>query len=304
MYHLAGGLPWLLRAANQSEASLACGSSDAFLHCFAKYQETAKAHYAIEAPWIPNAYACLLASSTKAKVRQRDHIPLDPAWGRLPTRTYDVAAVQSIGLCLDKETRFVLPPITFDDAAVEAAQFAPPILPSQLHPFLRADIVKQFAGYSVADRRRLFETSFLYAVYALYLLAYWKKKFAWVPLGKVLEGAMCKEQCRVIDDYEVNLSDGVREGQSTYEDAVVENAVTHQGSSNAQHDAYIWCRAKKNVEAAFAVPLQLRHGLDTKEATFAQQTPFILSVNTKARKPFAKAVVMVDAGAMSSVAWL
>ncbi|CUG92975.1 Bodo-specific multi-copy gene family, putative [Bodo saltans] len=187
IYHLAGGLPWLLRAAHQSELGL--GSSDALSRCFAKYQEAAKAHYAIEAPWIPHAYACLLASSTKAKVRQRDHIPLDAAWGRLPTRTYDDAAVQSIGLYLDKENRFVLAPITFDDAVMEAAQFAAPILPSQLHPFLSADIVKQLGGDSAADRRELFEKPFLYALYARYLLAYWEKKSVWVPLGKVLECA-------------------------------------------------------------------------------------------------------------------
>jgi hypothetical protein len=58
--------------------------------------------------WFVHAYTCMLASSTKARVRGT--IAVDPRWskrqGRVAARTYDEAAMQSIGTYNETTRRF------------------------------------------------------------------------------------------------------------------------------------------------------------------------------------------------------
>ncbi|CUG92571.1 Bodo-specific multi-copy gene family, putative [Bodo saltans] len=279
LFHLAGGLPRLLRLALQPYTScLARGSFDAFSKIFEAFKTAAKpACFPTDDKWFPHVYTCLLASSTKAKVEGSELIVSNPAWvtsRRKNRKTYDEAVIRSMGSHNPTTKRFMVPPITFVDAAVKQfmstlatnAAADAPIKPSELHPFLNADVVEHFGRRSHLERGRQFEKPFTYAVYARYLLEYWKNtKKKWISLAKVFEGALKAEQVSVAERYEVNLSAGFkRDVGQRYEDAV-ENAATYMGGS-AHHDAYIWCREKARTGniVPFPVPLQLRHGASKK----------------------------------------
>jgi hypothetical protein len=319
LYHWAGGVPRLLRCAHEklsSEISLASGGLGALQKCFEAYVSNARSGYPQQADWFPHAYTCLLASSTKAKAK--GVICVDPKWCEHEpiARTYDDAAMQSIGAYDERTCRFMLPPITFCDDDVKDNVTGCPILPSQLHPFLTTDVIKHFGKESDVDRGRMFEKPFMYAVYARYLLVHLEDRTQqWVPLVRVFEGALAEEQNAAMATYEINLSGGVVTDtrRRVYDDAVA-NAVTYIGGT-AHHDAYIWCRVKGQV-SEFAVPLQLRHGNPkalsallrqlTKTRSSKDEVPLLLSVNQAACPTFPKHgnIVMVNADAMSSISWL
>jgi hypothetical protein len=271
VYHLAGGVPRLLRLAHEQHMetmSLACGSLDALQQCFTRYEAAARAAYPLDAEWFPYAYTCLLASSTKARVGGTIYV--DPAWCKCVAvkRTYAEASSHSIGSDTRDYTcsmeRFEVPPITICDADAAAMMQQCPILPSQLHPFLSADVVRRGGTQSAADRDWLFEKPFVYAVYARYLLAYLEDRTRrWVPLQDVFHGAFVPQQAAAVKRYEVNLSAGVTMGarDGVHTDAA-ENAVTYLGGA-AQHDAYLWCRDTADMKP-FAAPMQLRCALSKR----------------------------------------
>jgi hypothetical protein len=337
LYHWAGGLPRLLRLAHKplftsDTVTLACGSLCAFERCFDSYQSKAQTLYKVSSERLAHAYACLLASSTKARVSGT--IAVDPQWskGRIAACTYDEAAMLSIGSYDEATCRFTLPPITLSDQVVSGMRTCP-ILPSQLHPFLTGDVIKHFGKHSDVERGRLFEKPFMYAVYARYLLVHLgDRKKQWVPLAKVFEGALHPDQIAFVGRYEVNLSGGVvpAKGQA-YGDAT-KHTLTYVGGS-AHHDAYVWCR-KAGGGPEFAAPLQLRHGQPKAKSALVRQlgetappsnekdgndevenkekreevrqVPFLLSVNPNAcdALPEHESIIMVNADAMSSVSWL
>jgi hypothetical protein len=337
LHHWAGGLPRLLRLAHQPLAqavsvSLARGCLSAFERCFETYQSAAQTDYKLKDERLAHAYACLLASSTKARVSGK--IAVDPQWskGSIAECTYDEAAMLSIGAYDEATCRFTLPPITLSDQVVSRMKTCP-ILPSQLHPFLAGDVIKHFGKHSDVERGRLFEKPFMYAVYARYLLVHLRnRKKQWVPLAKVFEGALHPDQIAFVVQYEVNLSGGVvpAKGQA-YGDAT-KHALTYVGGS-AHHDAYVWCR-KAGGGPAFAAPLQLRHGqpkaksalvrqlgekappasekkkkdevANNEETEEVPQVPFLLSVNQNACDTFPEHenIIMVNADAMSTISWL
>lgn len=321
LFYWTGGSPRLLRLAHvthKQDISLAQGSFDAFSRCFGLYKDSAKAKYPVQPKWFPHTYTCLLASSTKAKVKSTAVIPVNPAWrdDTLLAMTYDEATTQSIGAYNPLTNRFVVPPITFDDDQVTRS--GAPILPSQLHPFLTAEVAAHFGAHVGIERERLFERAFLYAVYARYLLAYWENSTnPWVPLRNVFEGAVHPQQVPIVERYEVNLSSGV-----TRSIKAVEHAVTYVGGA-FDHGAYIWCRDKKAPEGGtFAVPLQLRPGgyqtarrlPSSSSASIplslsAVAPPLLLSVYQEFRDDptliqASVTTVAIDAGSMSSIGWL
>ncbi|CUE63735.1 Bodo-specific multi-copy gene family, putative [Bodo saltans] len=340
MYHLAGGMPSLLRLAEQHS------TLGEFSDCFEAFQTAARSErIAAHDKWFPHAYTCLLASSTKAKVLGSDPIVVNPSW-RDPMEnlkmTYDEAMINSIGSYDKVTSRIMVPPIAFDDAAVTRPDA--PILPSQLHPFLYSGAAQHFGKNSPLERSQQFDKPFLFAVYARYLLALWKGTSGgpWVPLAKVFEGALQPEQQAVMERYEVNLSRGVNIVKNspapkhavtftgTYEDAA-KNAVTYLGG-NAHHDAYIWCREaplnatgervqakmpKEQTKSTFAIPLLLRH--ETRKAlshlepqrrqskAASKQVTLLLLVNQKpcdVCKDHVNDIVMINAAAMSNTSWL
>jgi hypothetical protein len=327
LYHWAGGLPRLLRLAHlplDGTVSLACGGLCAFQRCFAQYKQSVQSLYSTSEDWFVHAYACMLASSTKARVSGT--IAVDPRWstqpGHIVARTYDDAAIRSIGAYNEATRRFIVPPITLIDQDATRMMLECPILPSELHPFLADDVVQHFGKHSALERGRLFEKPFMYAVYARYLLVHLKNTTQqWVPLERVFEDALNPDQIALVSKYEVNLSGGVvtlDEGQA-YGDAVG-NALTYLGGT-AHHDAYLWCRGKSGSGPEFAAPVQLRHGQAKPESKLAlqlyqtapsgkskepQKVQFLLSVNQEARKtlPNHQTIVMVNADAMSSISWL
>ncbi|CUE63621.1 Bodo-specific multi-copy gene family, putative, partial [Bodo saltans] len=298
---------------------------------FRRDKKNVLSQYPIKTKWFPYAYSCLLASSTKARVRGDARIPLNPAWRKTKRDlTYYEATTQSIGSHDPATRRFMMPPITFVDAAVNRRR-AVKILPSQLHPFLNAEVVKHFGKDNNAERGRQFERPFMYAVYARYLLARWEdsKNPSWVALDKVFHGAVDLDQVPILKEYEVNLFRGVKwdAGRRTKEDAA-KHSVTYLGG-NAQHDAYIWCRKKRatihtqkgklptkmNIAPRhleeFPVPLQLRHGHGRTRSQLVKQfykkMPILISVNQRrcaVKRGLSKKIVMVNADAMSSISWL
>ncbi|CUG75866.1 Bodo-specific multi-copy gene family, putative [Bodo saltans] len=296
IYHLLGWLSGLLRLAHQTkdaEMSFACGSLNAHSNCFGEFVTAAKECYSIGHEWVAHAFTCLLISSTKVKVLSDALIPVNPRWRSLvPDRTFDEAAIQSIGSYVDEEERFMLPAITFDDEVTQAAVVTnrmtsgsevthhliegAPFLPSQVHPFLNAAVVEHFGKGAATQRGQEVEKAFMYAVHARYLLALWSdrsaKPNAWISLEKVLEGAISFEQQSVIAAYEVKVSGGVKDAPagSLLCDDTAENALTYLGKT-AHHDAYIWCRNKEMADAPFAVPLLLRHGHAKTEKELVDQ---------------------------------
>ncbi|CUG89433.1 Bodo-specific multi-copy gene family, putative [Bodo saltans] len=140
----------------------------------------------------------------------------------------------------------MVPPITFSD--VVAAREDVPILPSQLHPFLDADVVARFGKCTSTERERLFETPLLHALYARYLLVYWADVSSpWVSLAKVLEDAVQPDQVEQLDRYEVNLSKGVKTATN---DRSCVNAVSYC-EDHAQSYAVVWCRLKSRSSKPF-----------------------------------------------------
>ncbi|CUG11135.1 Bodo-specific multi-copy gene family, putative [Bodo saltans] len=254
IFHWAGGLPRLLKIAEKKEPqqnSLASGSFSAFSRCFESYKASAGSLYPLQPTWFSQAYTSLLVSSTKVKVTKNDVIPINPKWKDATTQplTYDEAVHNSIGSYIQGKGKstFMVPPITFDDEMLTKLlkvmhKCNAPIMPSQLHPFLDGQVSLHFGKDNATERGRIFEKAFVYAVFARYLLAHWEKKDKWIPFSTVFEGAIHPKQKVVVQDYEVNLSEGVMEldGIKFYHDAKA-LFLTYLGGSS-HHDAYIWCR--------------------------------------------------------------
>ncbi|CUG92565.1 Bodo-specific multi-copy gene family, putative [Bodo saltans] len=285
------------------------------------------------------AYSCLLASSTKAKVKCSDRIAVNPAWrDRNPHHharrlTYGEAMVCSIGpqhMLADNKhrdnvwrsfgsydpctNRFIVPPITFVDELVTRPDT--PILPSQLHPLLNAEFVEKFDNIQLIDHEQVFIKAFLYAVYARYLLAHWEDDTTpWVSLAKVFESAVHCDQVSILDRYEVNLSSGVTmRKQHISQHGAAENAATYFDEGAA----FLWCREKEQTGVTFAVPLQLWNDLHVRGGQFIctkkefaadiaiKNAPVVLLVcqqMSDCLKALATdaAVMMINASAMSSI---
>ncbi|CUE63644.1 Bodo-specific multi-copy gene family, putative [Bodo saltans] len=315
MYHLTGGLPRLLRL-----CSIERPQAITIVRDFPRYFEAIKkaAKLEVDERLLPYAYTCLLASSTKARVRDSDPNAVNPARRALVPRTYHDAMMASI--CMLNKRRLIMPPITFVDDAMSGM----PILPSQLHPFLKAEVVEHFSKLSLADREIMFAEAFLYAVYARYLLAHWEDpSCVWVSLAKVFEGAVHPSKARVLENYEVNLSSGVVKWRKA-----IKGAVTHRGG--VHHEAVIWCRKKTlavkknnknantkkrtdqyhllNKSAPFAVRLLFQHDrtVHQNKKSRSQSKTLMLSIEKKGRTSLNtnKNNVSINADAMSSVAWL
>ncbi|CUG89373.1 Bodo-specific multi-copy gene family, putative [Bodo saltans] len=321
LFHLAGGVPRLLRLAHMKQPqtiSLASGSINAFSRCFEVYSATARAQYPIQPAWFPQAYTCFLVSATKANVKASDIIPVNPVWKNPsitaawdPGRTlmYSEAAMQSMGSYDPQRNRFLVAPITFSDVEVFKRHDAP-ILPSQLHPLLDASAITR-TKHTDVDSWTL-SSSLLYAVYARYLLAFWKNTNGgpWVPLQVVLEGAVPPADVPIVARYEVNLSCGVKlptgRPSSAGRPMPGENAVTSLGGDdNHRCEAYIWCRPKNgpNCERQ-PIPLKLHIKCDTspnKDKT--KQMPIIL-VSADRQSGTYYDTITIDADAICSSSWL
>lgn len=324
LYDLCGGQPRFLRHAVEPHY-VGGGSVDGFFQWFEALKEAAKPEVSAEKDkWFPYAHTCLLASSTKAKVE--GNIVVNPEWVKdaRMTRTYDEAMIFSIGTYDAATQRFMVPPIAFVDpiAPIDSAKSNEPIrtiLPSDLHPFLKSEVAQLFRHADALERGRQFEKPFTYAVYARYLLEYWKDTSnPWVSLTKVFEDAIQAKQLPVMDEYEVNLSAGMKSGAISYEAAMMTaNVITHVGRT-AHHDAYIWCRKKKNKKHEFVIPLQIRFG-DAKELwklkeqllqskdTGAEEAQLLLSVNQTECHVYDShwdKIMMINADKMSTLGWL
>ncbi|CUG05409.1 Bodo-specific multi-copy gene family, putative [Bodo saltans] len=293
IHRWAAGLPRLLVAAHTQCTDVIClasGCLDAVATFFQRFQAAASSSYSkIRPEWFPQAFSCLLISSTKLKVYHDECIPINPKWRSLLKAddiiaidrnsktslgndwgqggTFRQAAARSIGWHLHDKKRFVVPPIIFTDKVMNGLMLEngiqdPLIMPSQLHPPIADEIAWRLGKCSNSERGRLFNKPFVYAVYARYLLAYWgNPRSEWVRLTDVFEGAFQERQKYDISNYEVNLSGGVHVKDSglLYTDAVP-NALTYFGSP-AHHDAYMFCRIVENGVVTWegAVPLQMRH---------------------------------------------
>jgi len=275
-------------------------------------------------------------------IKTADEIPVNPL---IPcelvnplVKTYDDAAKSS--MCALVGTRVVVPPIVFTDEVMMRANMgstvSTPIMPSQLQPFLSDDIVAKF-GTSATERGRVFELPMMYAIYARYLLAWWKKARSvsaartatagsgqggdcstqWVAFTDVFAGAYNADQQSVVEGYELNLSLGVITDPkgTTYGDAVA-NGITFL-ASNYHHDAYLWCRTAVGKKE-HPLALQLRHG-EAKEAGALEKQlmrtskgcekveGFLISVNQKRNaciRGHEADIVMINADAMSTIGWL
>jgi hypothetical protein len=336
LYHLAGGLPRLLRFAHHAEigrVTLAQNSFTAFAQCFEKFQRCAADCYPLSKVSGRIAYSCLLASSTKLTVGLDDPVPLPREWRSVQSSdasdvwTFKKAVETSIGTWRqstdDASTgHFVVPPIIFTDGAAKSAGISPMrIAPSQLHPFLDSEVVQEFGKHAPTIRGQLFELSFLYAVYARYLLARWRaaNDDAWVALEEVFQGAFHPKQKGVVVRYEVNLSKGVQvEAAAAYRNAGKEH-VTYPGKGkNTHHDAYLWCREKSNPSNAHPMALQLRHGgpksVTDLEAQLMQARgsrhklhfPLVSVCSTpcEPHRGHLQDILFIHADAMSSISWL
>ncbi|CUG86805.1 Bodo-specific multi-copy gene family, putative [Bodo saltans] len=196
LFDVCEGQPRFLRLAVKPR-STNLGSADAFSEGFEALKKSVKPRLSADKKkkdkCFPYAYTCFLASSTKARVASDDVIVMNPAWASDAerTRTFEEAMTYSIGTYKIKK-RFTVPPITFvDDVATKRGV---PIPPSELHPFLKPEVVKRFRHADALERGRQFERPFMYAVYARYLLEFWKNASnPWVPLAKVFEGAVQTE---------------------------------------------------------------------------------------------------------------
>ncbi|CUG81911.1 Bodo-specific multi-copy gene family, putative [Bodo saltans] len=286
----------------------------------------ARARYPVDAAWLPQAYTCLLVSSTKARVRGSDQIAVNPAWGvPITPMTYQEAMTTSIGSLDPSSGLFLMPAATFVDAT--SRQHSPPIQPSDLHPFLSADALTKLA--TDEDRARAFVPAFLHAVYARYLLAFWDSSHPWVSLEKVFEDAVRADQAPLLKQYEVNLSRGVVAGKVdrggdvsnmlTYCAPNPATATTAHASKDAPYDASLWCRDSTTGET-FALPLR---PLFMNNAAHCQQhlnTPpsahFMLCVDlsspfgssgpprTSHTTAIQKMAIMIQPDSMCSIAWM
>eukprot|EP00455_Lapot_gusevi_P051012 TRINITY_DN7511_c0_g1_i1.p1 TRINITY_DN7511_c0_g1~~TRINITY_DN7511_c0_g1_i1.p1 ORF type:complete len:319 (-),score=-5.68 TRINITY_DN7511_c0_g1_i1:137-976(-) len=275
--------------------SLACGSVNAFNRCFEVYSAAARAQYPVQPAWFPQAYTCFLASSTKAKVNGSGIIPVKPEWRKTAgALTYAEATTLSMGSYDPDKGRFMVAPITFVDAVVTKPDA--PILPSQLHPFLNADVVARRSAPSVDSA---FEVAFLYAVYARYLLAHWENTSSpWVSLAKVFEGAIPPKQVPMLERFDVDMSKGLPATTAT----VMEVGEVH-----------LTCRRNnmKRTSPLIEMPLLLKRqdaqlkakGTAKLGYRVASDAPFLLSVIPKASTDN-EGVVFLDADLMSSISWL
>ncbi|CUG89371.1 Bodo-specific multi-copy gene family, putative [Bodo saltans] len=259
LHNLTGGVPRLLRLAHMKQPqtmSLASRSLNSFSRYFEVYSAAARSQYPVQPAWLSQAYTCLLVSSTKAKVNGSDIIPVNPLWkDSTKSLTYAEATTMSMG-SYDPNTKcFMVAPITFGDIVVTKPNA--PILPSQLHPLLDADVVARCGMYSDAERAKLFMNSFLYAVYARYLLARWENNSsAWVSLAKVFHGAVPSDQMSLLERYEVNIANGVRtdakqQHRLSNETTTMINTATCRGESITLH-----CRDRRHKKVTFTALLR------------------------------------------------
>lgn len=282
MHSLCGGVPRLLRE---------CGS-------FESLTAAARSFYPVDAKLCPHAYTCLLASSTKAKVMGSDVIGVNPAWrGQGLTLTYDGVTTQSIGSYDPTSNLFTIPPITFDDSLVRGK--CAPILPSQLHPFIDCDFVARCGAHSTEELEAFFVKSFLVAVRARYLLAYWRSNAAdpWVSLAKVFDGAVSPDQVALLERHEVNLSSDVKV-----------HRVVADAKQRVFFNSHLSCRvalthtgaSRKKNDAAFSFPLHVVSHSSAKSL----EDHVTIHLKTNHLNSFDKQVVKIIPDAMCSVMWL
>ncbi|CUG89376.1 Bodo-specific multi-copy gene family, putative [Bodo saltans] len=347
LFHWAGGVPWLLRHIahanhlelfHQFEEVTQCPGV-ALFWLSRRVASSDQQYVDNDEVLFPHVYSCLLASSTKLRVRSSsDRVAVNPLWRDLCSShhvlTYDEVMTHSLGSyhpltgrlasigAYDRKTcRFVVPPIMFADSAMTRRDV--PILPSQLHPFLTPEVVENFDRHLIGHlESHVFKKAFMYAVYARYLLEYWKDATSpWVSLAKVFDGAIHRNQIAAIDRFEVNLSSGVM-ADDNYQPTLhaVENAATYMGGCDDHHDAYIWCRHRSRAGISFAVPLQLWSSYQSTESQLhflrkefvgdvaTQEPPLVLLVcATMSDSTFLEtlandAVILINATSMSSIA--
>ncbi|CUE63850.1 Bodo-specific multi-copy gene family, putative [Bodo saltans] len=304
LYHLAGGVPRLLRQAPMNQVQPRNPLMlEAFCSAFNQYAVLAKAQYPIPPSWFPQAYTCFLTSSTKAKVKGSDVIPVNPAWWD-PQRalTYDEAATLSMGTYDPHTGRFMVPPITFGDAEVVMKQKVP-ILPSQLHPFTDANVVARFGKYAVTERGRLHDMPFLCAIHGRYCLVSWKHNTEWVSLAEVFEGAVHPDQAPLLERYEVNLAGGVKTLAKLHTVSPQHDA-TYCGETRSAH---LCCRqkVKKGGGVVRAVPLLLCHDASTaQQLRWGDRQELVLSLASLPHGAEPRNMVLLDANALSSNGWL
>ncbi|CUG92563.1 Bodo-specific multi-copy gene family, putative, partial [Bodo saltans] len=297
LYCLTGGLPRLLR--------LQIPTATTLTQCFGLCRESAQSLFPIAQRSI--AYTCLLVSSTKARVKGSDVVAVNPAW-RDPAdhaRTFDDAMSHSIGTHDPVSDRFHVAPITFVDPMCPRDA---PILPSQLHPFLKEDIVSRFGMHTAAEGTTLFGRIFLTALYARYLLTSWEDTTTpWVSLAKVLNGAVHPTRVPILERYQVNLSSGVVnatvDATQRRRARAVENAVTYMGRTSEPQCAYIWCRDVGGRGATFAVPLQLRSGGILNARNPSQLLLIVHRLNSE-EVANENRFVAINASSMSCIDWL
>ncbi|CUG89378.1 Bodo-specific multi-copy gene family, putative [Bodo saltans] len=286
---LSGGVPRLLRQLEYDGMV-----TEEWLQ---KFTAHARAQYPIHEPRLPRAYTCLLTSSTKARISKDEKIVVNPLWtiSCKAFNTYNDAIKLSIGSYDDSTRRFMMPPITMVDVMLE--RHKPPIRPSDLHPFLKLDVLTQIPTFTDEDRVRVFVPAFLQAVYARYLLASWESNHPWVSLEKVFEGAVRPDEVPMLRKIKVNLSRGVKIGT----DGDVVNSVAYAEQGDASYDASLWCR-----DTTGEFPLQLllvnaaAHQKHLKQAYSVRPT---LCVDLQQRTQVHR-MIMIHPKSMCSVAWM
>jgi hypothetical protein len=287
--------------------------------------------YPVQSSWLPAAYGCLLASSTKWPLKSVESIvPMPPrnTGARPKGRAFTVRTVESClqcSLCWHIDGKVVVPPIMVHDGVFARAEFNVPILPSTLHPALDTKVINKLHSDHL-ERGRVFEDVFGAALHARYLLALWSApqgaRPGWVPLTTVLQGALTAGGAMKLQEYEVNLSAGVLPPDVGAQDgtgAAKANALVHMALKNPTsfHDFYMWCRNKRSSPTSdgFAVPLQLRHGhaksagamsrqLFTRKERDVELPVPLLSVRQVLDTKEQQGIVKVNADALSSISWL
>ncbi|CUE63759.1 Bodo-specific multi-copy gene family, putative [Bodo saltans] len=181
---------------------------------------------------------------------------------------------------------------------LKAMGFDVPILPSELHPFVDANIVARFGALAIAERWEIFTKAFSNAVFARYLLACWESGTCclWASLAKVFEGAVQQRQIPLLERYEVNISEGVR--KKVKRQAHIENAVTYELKGSVPK-VHIWCRDKQQQSVEFAVPLHFHNC--PPHTTSRKQVPRLIVVGEPADVVYViPDDVIINADAMSS----
>ena len=341
IHELSGGIPRILRQAHVRglNVTLARGAHGALAECMQEFVRASGNMYCHCQEHLRVVYSCFLASATKFPVSREEPVPLPPPSdeeANLPIYvnriTFDHAVVLSIGAYtrhLNDTLRFVVPPVVVGKLFAEKPWA--PICAKNLAPVLDVDMQVKVGQGSCVDRGSPFEKTVVYALYARYLLVWWKSNCAsdWVPLADVLEGALtlaCSKRIKEMG-LEVNISKGVSTVATAYKDVIKKQPnklIWNCTVQSSHHDAYLSCRQRSSTtspdeKATYVyapVPIQCRHGIPKtntqlaaqlmrRKGTSAKEIEFVLlSVNNNPSLHPNPKIVAADGSQFSSCEWV